>query len=136
MMQIYRMFFLMASLSGLLACTQTTDAPPSEPSSNATLQADEPPVPINLMEIRQSIGYPKPAAEAGLEGLVVARVLVEKDGSYLQHELVKSVDPRLDQAVVDQLPTLSFEPATKDGQPVRFWVNIPFRFKLAADADH
>jgi len=134
-MQIYRILFLIASLGWLVACTQTTEAPQSEPEATAILDADEPPVPVNLMEIREEIGYPQNAAKAGIEGLVVARILVDEDGAYVKHELVKTVDPRLDQAVVNQLPKLTFEPATQKGQPVKFWVNVPFRFKLAAGND-
>ena len=132
-MQIYRMFLLIASLSCLLACAQTTETPSSEPDVTAVLDADQPPVPVNLMEIRQAIGYPQSAAEAGIEGMVVARILVDEKGAYLKHKLVKTLDPRLDQAVADQLSRLTFEPATYQGQPVKFWVNLPFSFKLNAE---
>lgn len=88
------------------------------------------PVPENWNEIRMAIGYPDAAAQQGIEGMVVARVLVDKDGRYLRHELVKNDHVLLGDAVETELKALRFSPAHQDGEAVQAWVMIPFNFKL------
>lgn len=101
-----------------------------EPDVNAFIVAEEEPKPVNMNEIKQAIGYPQVARDAGIEGNVVVRVLVDKDGSYRRHKVLNGVHPVLEKAVEKQLPNLRFTPAIQGGKPIQFWVNIPFAFKL------
>lgn len=104
----------------------------AEPELTEPVAVDQPPVPTNFTEIQKKIGYPKAARDQGIQGQLIARVLVDEDGSYLRHEWVKA-EPQMQilaEAVTDKIPQLRFQPAQKDGQPIRFWVNIPFNFKL------
>jgi TonB family protein len=103
----------------------------AEPKIEAHIEVDEPPKPLNLNELKVRIGYPRELANAGIEGMVVARILVDTKGQYLRHEIVNKADEGLVDAVEQQIKALKFEPALKDGKPVKFWVNIPFSFKLA-----
>lgn len=100
------------------------------PPVNAFIAADKEPQPLNLQEIKQAIGYPRIARDAGIEGNVVVRVLVDKDGKYLRHQVLNGVHPLLHQVVEQHLNKLKFTPALKNGAPMRFWVNIPFSFRL------
>jgi TonB family protein len=97
----------------------------------ADQKGDNGPTVLNLAEIRKSIGYPKPMQEEGIEGMVVAKVLVGPSGEYREHEIVKTPHEVLEAAVAAQLPRLKFEPGVKDGKPVSVWVTIPFKFKLS-----
>ena len=101
-----------------------------EPDIRTYIAADDPPKPLNMREVQKVIGYPKIAREAGIEGSVVARILVDTDGSYIRHEIVHASHPVLEGVVEQHLSLLQFNPAVKDGKAVKFWVNLPFNFKL------
>ncbi len=100
------------------------------PGINDFVSVEQEPVPVNIDDIKSLIGYPNIAKDAGIQGQVVVRVLVDKTGNYAQHKIVKSVHPILDEAVSQQLSKLKFTPAIQGGRPIKFWVNIPFAFKL------
>ncbi|MDP5169467.1 MAG: M56 family metallopeptidase [Bacteroidia bacterium] len=120
----------LALLFFFIGCQNPTFAQDSLPTILEFTEVDVAPVPINLAEVKGEIGYPTEAKEQKIEGLVVARILIGKDGSYLDHKFVKSDNELLEQAVAVHVKDLKFEPATKDGVPVSMWVNIPFNFKL------
>ncbi len=103
----------------------------TQPDSKELVLVDAEPRPLNLAQIQQMIGYPDAAKKENLQGLVVVRVLVGQEGEYLRHEVIKDPTPILTQEVEKYLPALKMAPATKDGKPVNFWINVPFHFKLA-----
>lgn len=101
-----------------------------EPEINAFIFAEEEPQPINMDDIKKLIGYPQIARDAGIEGSVVVRVLVDKKGNYSKHKVINQVHPILAKAVESHVSKLRFTPAIQGGKPIQFWVNIPFNFKL------
>ena len=101
-----------------------------EPDVNAFTEVDKEAQPENMYDVQRAIGYPKIARDAGIEGNVVVRVLVDTAGKYVRHVVLNEVHPVLSNAVVVHLPKLTFTPAQKEGESVFFWVNIPFAFKL------
>ena len=101
-----------------------------EPDINSFIFDAEEPQPRNLDDIRKLIGYPDIAKDAGIEGSVVIRVLVDKYGNYRKHKVIKKVHPILAEACEKQIPKLKFTPAIQGGKPIPFWVNIPFKFQL------
>lgn len=101
-----------------------------EPEINAFIFAEEEPQPVNMDDIKKLIGYPQIARDAGIEGSVVVRVLVDKKGNYAKHRVINQVHPILEKAVTDHVNKLRFTPAIQGGKPIQFWVNIPFNFKL------
>jgi TonB family protein len=103
---------------------------PAAPGIEDTLRFDKPPLPTNFAEVQRAIGYPEEARQQRQQGLIVVRVLVDTQGQYQRHEVVQSESPLLSAAVEAQVPKLKFTPATKDGQPMMAWVNLPFKFKL------
>ncbi|MCI4668112.1 MAG: energy transducer TonB [Bacteroidia bacterium] len=100
------------------------------PDPNEFIFAEQQPKPINMDDIKKLIGYPQIARDAGIEGNVVVRVLVDKKGNYKDHRVINQVHPILAKAVEAKLPNLKFTPAIQGGKPIQFWVNIPFNFKL------
>lgn len=100
------------------------------PEINAVQVVDEEAKPVNLEAIRLAIGYPSKAKDAGIEGSVIVRVLVGNDGEYMRHSIIKNAHPILTDAVASQVENLQFTPALKEGQAVKFWINLPFNFKL------
>ncbi len=75
--------------------------------------------------------YPELARNAGIEGQVVIKALVEIDGSVIDAEVLKSSgNQSLDAAAVQAAYRAKFTPAKQRDQPVRVPVSIPYRFTL------
>ena len=74
--------------------------------------------------------YPEIARLAGMQGTVVVKVQVDKDGSVAQVQLLKGVHPLLDKPALAAARKLRFTPGTQRQNPVRCWVAVPFRFYL------
>lgn len=103
---------------------------PELPGDTDFVFADEEPRPVNMKRVVRLIGYPQMARDAGIEGIIIARVLVDKKGRYRDHRIINSAHPILQKAVEKHLDALTFTPAIQGGNPIPFWVNIPFRFHL------
>ena len=94
------------------------------------ISVDEEPVAVNIDDIKSLIGYPQLAADADVEGVMVARILVDKLGNYKKHIVIRDAHPLLQDEVEKHLSKLKFTPAIQGGRPISFWVNVPFRFQL------
>ena len=101
-----------------------------EPDFNEFVFVSQEPEPINMDDVKELIGYPEVAREANIEGKVVVRILVGKDGKYLKHRIIKKAHPMLAEAVGNHISKLKFTPALQGNQPIKFWVNVPFNFQL------
>jgi protein TonB len=85
-----------------------------------------------LKFLAENLEYPQEAVDMGLEGTVVIKFVVGKDGKAKNPEVVKSVAPILDKAamnVINKLPL--FTPGEQAGEKVLVWYNLPVQFKLA-----
>lgn len=100
------------------------------PDIEEVIETDQQPIPLNLYAVHLKIGYPSKAYRKGIEGLVVARVLVNHNGEYVTHKIMTKAPQILIDAVEEELPSLRMTPAVKEGQAISFWVNIPFRFQV------
>ncbi len=75
--------------------------------------------------------YPERARQAGIEGQVVVKALLNIDGTVMDVEVLKSSgNDALDEAAVSAARQARFTPAMQRENPVRVWVSIPFNFKL------
>lgn len=106
------------------------EVPIDEPGITDFVDVHTHPQPKNLNELKKLVGYPVEARKAGLQGQVVLRVLVGKNGRYIRHEVVTHPSLIFVKQIEKHIKKLRFEPAIKDGKPVKYWVNIPFNFKL------
>jgi protein TonB len=73
--------------------------------------------------------YPQLAREAGVEGTVVVRALVGKDGKVKKTILI-SGNPILADAAMACGRTAIFTPAMQQKKPVEVWVQLPIEFSL------
>lgn len=103
---------------------------PDEPGIEDYIEVSKEPRPKNIEEIKRLVGYPQIARDAGIQGQVVIRVLVDKQGRYKKHKVVNVIHPILSQAIEKHIDKIQFVPAHKNNNPVQFWVNLPFNFKL------
>lgn len=67
-----------------------------------------------------------------MEGIVVVKFVVEKDGSITTPELEKSLHPEIDKEAlrVASMTDKRWEPGIEDGQPVRVQYILPMRFTI------
>lgn len=75
--------------------------------------------------------YPAVAAENGIQGKVLVRFVVGKDGSISQATIWRSVSPTLDREAlrcVNLMP--NWNPGYDQGEPVAVWFTLPVTFKL------
>lgn len=101
-----------------------------EPDISAFVSVEEVPQAVNLGMVQKAIGYPEPAVLSRIEGMVVLRILVDEKGKYVKHKVINEGHPLLSRAVETHIHKLSFTPAIQANRPIKFWVNVPFRFKL------
>lgn len=81
--------------------------------------------------IAKNIVYPEISKENGVEGRVIAKMIIEKDGSVSNIEIIRKVDPALDSEAIRVLKSLpKFRPGQQHGEAVRVMYNIPIYFKL------
>ncbi len=87
-----------------------------------------------LKYLAENVRYPKEAEEKGLQGRVIATFVVEKDGSISRAEIVKSVDPLLDEEalrVINAMP--NWVPGRQNGEAVAVKYAVPINFRLQGD---
>lgn len=113
-----------------------TDAPPKEEEVTANELVE---VPASypggeaalLAFVSQTLVYPSIAQEQELQGVVVLRFRVEKDGSVGQIVIKKSLSKECDKAAADVVKKLKrFVPAKQQGHPVPVWFTLPIRFTI------
>ncbi len=81
--------------------------------------------------IGQHIKYPAMALENNVQGRVVVKFVVKKDGSVGNVAVVRGKDPDLDKEAVRVVKSLpAFTPGTMNGKPVAVWYTLPINFRL------
>lgn len=83
------------------------------------------------MFVARQMHYPEEAVEKGIEGRVLIRFVVEKDGRLTNFEVIETPDPLLsDEAlrVLKQMP--QWIPAKNKGKDVRCRYSMPIQFRL------
>ena len=88
-----------------------------------------------LQFIYTNIKYPAAARKAGIEGTVVVRFVVDKNGQIINREIVRSIGGGTDAEVLSTVGKMpNWIPGRKDGKVVSVVYNLPVKFKLAEDA--
>ena len=84
-----------------------------------------------LKYIASHIKYPTMAAENNIQGRVVVKFVVNKNGKVGDVVVVRGKDPDLDKEAVRVVKTLpDFIPGKMNGQAVSVWYTLPINFKL------
>ncbi len=74
--------------------------------------------------------FPELAKQAGVEGTVYVKVLVNKKGIPTKAVVIKSDNEVFNQPSIDAAMKFKFTPAIKDDKPIAVWVVLPFRYRL------
>jgi len=97
----------------------------TSPSPDDFVAVEEEPVRLRI----DAPVYPELARNAEIEGTVLVRVLVGKDGKV--RDVIFMTGPEaLRAAAIDCAQTAVFRPALMDHKPVEVWVAMPITFKL------
>jgi len=84
-----------------------------------------------LKFITSSIKYPVIAQENGVQGRVVVSFVVNRDGSVVDAEVARGVDPSLDKEALRVVNTMpKWSPGEQRGKPVRVKYTVPIQFRL------
>lgn len=84
-----------------------------------------------IRDIKSNLVYPQKAKEEMMEGRVFVKFIVKKDGSTCNHEIVRGVNPDLDQAALQTVKKLGrWEPAKINGKSVNSYFTLPVTFRL------
>ena len=85
-----------------------------------------------LQYLKKNIKYPTICQEQGIQGRVVVQFVVNKDGSIVDPEVIKPVNPYLDKEALRVVSTMpKWKPGEQRGKPVRVKFTLPVQFKLA-----
>ena len=82
--------------------------------------------------INENVKYPVIAQENGIQGRVICQFVVNKDGSIVDIEVVRSGgDPSLDKEAIRVIKSMpKWKPGKQRGKPVRVKFTLPVNFKL------
>ena len=81
--------------------------------------------------LNKTVRYPEMAQQNNIQGRVVVKFVVEKDGSIGEVVVVRGKDPDLDKEAVRVVKAMpKFIPGKMNGQAVRVWFTLPVTFKL------
>lgn len=81
--------------------------------------------------LSKAIMYPVIAQENGIQGRVVCSFVVNRDGSIVDIQVMRGVDPSLDKEairVISEMP--KWKPGEQRGKPVRVRFILPVQFRL------
>jgi TonB family protein len=85
--------------------------------------------PMKLLRQTRPV-YPPELQQLGVEGTVILRAIISKDGAVLHPQVVNSVDPRLAKAALDAVAQWQYQPTLLNGEPVETMTNIDVNFQL------
>ena len=103
---------------------------PEEPAPDEFVYYEKEPG-IDYSKLASLVVYPKLARQAGIQGLVYVKVLIDVDGSVRKMFIEDSENILLNQAAIDGIKKYgNFKPALQNGVAVMVWLSIPINFKL------
>jgi protein TonB len=137
------------NVDGIDAITIVFDAPPPFPVADIDVvitdigKTDTPFLTVEIMpefiggvsELYKWLGnnlrYPSAAVNAGVEGKVFVKFIVEKDGKISKPEVLKGIGFGCDEEALKSLRKMpNWKPGMQNGKPVLVYFTIPIVFKL------
>lgn len=124
-----------------LAAAVELPPPPSEATEEEEAE-QEPEIFVVVEELPELIGgvaklasdvqYPPMARQAGLEGLVIVKIVVNADGTPSDPVVLRSPGSALDKAAIEAVMKQQFRPGKQRGRAVAAYMAIPVRFQLTS----
>jgi len=103
----------------------------AKPSDAISVAYDVAPALVGgFQALHKNLKYPEIAKKAGIEGTVIVKAVVDAQGKVIQTEIIKSLSKECDEAAGEAVKKTPWEPAQKDGKPVKVAISIPIQFSL------
>jgi TonB family protein len=90
----------------------------------------KPPVLVSKVDA----SYPAEARRQRIQGVVIIEAVIDRDGRVDSPRVLRSVDPLLDAAALEAVRFWRYQPATRDGKPVRVFLTVTTSFNLPSSA--
>lgn len=82
--------------------------------------------------VQNNVVYPKLCVDAGIEGKVWVKFVIDKTGKVTNAEIQRGLHKQMDKNCLDVVNSIpQMNPASQQGKPVAVYYNIPISFKLA-----
>jgi len=107
------------------------DAPPPPPPGGGEFLSFDKPPKLRKMVYDEDKDYPKVAAQAGIEGKVLLKIVVDERGKVIYAVVLQSDSPMFDEAAKKIVRRWEFLPAEQSGNPVKATITIPVSFVLS-----
>lgn len=91
---------------------------------------DPPTIVGGLDAVRKHLVYPDLAIRAGVEGTVIVLAFVNKEGVVTGTQVVRGIGGGCDEAAMDAVKKVRFNPGMQRGKPVNVKVSVPVKFRL------
>lgn len=112
--------------------------PPPEEESDILpfIPFDEPPVPIGgYAALHKNLVYPEIARLAGINGIVVLGVHVDREGNVQDIKILKSLMDLCDEAAIRAVRSVKWKPAKQRDMPASVWISVRLIFQLEKDTN-
>jgi TonB family protein len=119
---------------------ETVNVTPEDPDAPYVVVEEMPQFPGGdaalLKHIAENTKYPENAKKNNIQGRVIVRFCITREGTVDRASVIKGVDPDLDNEAIRVVKTLSsFQPGKQRGKPVNVWYMVPITFALAEKGD-
>lgn len=85
-------------------------------------------------ELAKAVKYPSIAMQAGIEGMVIVKVIITPEGRPESPEILRSPSSVLEEAAIEAVMMQRFKPGRQRGRAVACYMSIPVRFQLTSSA--
>lgn len=85
-----------------------------------------------LKGLQQKINYPEKAQKAGIEGRVIIRFIVNKQGEVENPQVIRGIGDGCDKEALRVIKQAKFKPGRQNGKAVRVQYAIPITYRLPA----
>lgn len=92
---------------------------------------DMPELKGGMTALQQKVSYPEAARNAGIEGRVIVKFIVNEEGQVENPEIIKGIGGGADEEALRVVKETEFTPGMQNGQPVRVQYSLPIIFKLS-----
>lgn len=126
-------------INGPISLPQKPPAPPKKDTtedSNSTVFVIVQRMPKligGIAKLQSKVRYPKLAKEAGIEGKVYVKFIINEKGQVVNPRIIRGIGGGCDDAALKAVKTAKFTPGLQRGKPVKVWYTIPIVFKLQSN---
>jgi TonB family protein len=86
---------------------------------------------IDMKKLQSLVEFPKKYGNICIEGRVIVKILVAKNGDIVKKIIEKTDSELLNEAAFDAFDKYGkVEPAIQNGKPIHCWVSVPISFRL------